>query len=125
VSRARTARLAGALTLAFWALFAANTWIASSRIGITGADVSFVALLLAVCLPIALGLTWHTRWAWWSALALGLIGLFFVLPVAGTILLGGPADPVGTGWDVVFFPLTGAVLIALMAALWKLRSEGP
>ena len=49
------------------------------------------------------------------------MGLFFVLPVTGTILLGGSIEPVGTGWDIVFFPLTTTVLVALVAALWLLR----
>jgi Na+-driven multidrug efflux pump len=69
---------------------------------------------------VARGLWRGTYWAWWSSLALAAAGLFFVLPLAGTILLGGPTEPVGTGWDVVFFPLTAAVLVALLIALWTL-----
>jgi hypothetical protein len=105
----------------FWGLLAANTWVAAGRVGVTGADVSFVALVLAAAITIVIGLIRRSPWAWWGALALAAVGLFFVLPVAGTILLGGPSDPVGTGWDVVFFPLTTAVLVALLGALWRLR----
>jgi len=72
-------------------------------------------------MAIVLGLMRRSRWAWWAALGLALSGLFFVLPVTGTILLGGPTDPVGTGWDVVFFPLTTVVLISLLVVLSKLR----
>ena len=118
---ARNTRLAGGLVLVFWGLLAANTWVAAVRMGVTGSDVSFVALVLAMAVAIALGLIRRARWAWWAAAALGATGLFFVLPVAGTIVLGGPTNPVGTGWDVVFFPLTAAVLVALMLVLWSLR----
>ena len=112
-------RLAGGLVIVFWGLLAANTWIAADSVGVTGSDVSFVLLLMAVAIAIVLGLIRRSAWGWWSALGLAAAGLFFVLPVAGTILLGGPSDPVGTGWDVVFFPLTAAVLIALLVVLWK------
>lgn len=119
----RARRLACGMVLGFWALLAANTWVAALRVGVTGSDVSFVLLVLVAAVAIVLGLIRRSRWAWWSALALGAAGLFFVLPVAGTILLGGPADPVGTGWDVVFFPLTAAVLVVLLVALWQARRD--
>jgi hypothetical protein len=111
------------MVLLFWVLLLANTWVAALRVGITGSDVSFVMLLLAASLAIGLGLIRHARWAWWCALGLALVGLFFVLPVAGTILLGGPADPVGTGWDVVFFPAMTVVALTLIVALWRARAE--
>ena len=122
--RVRATRLAGGLVFAFWGLLAANTWVAALRVGVTGSDVSFVLLVLAAAIAIVLGLIRRSPWAWWSALGLAVVGLFFVLPVVGTILLGGPSDPVGTGWDVVFFPLTTAVLIGLVVALWRLRGVG-
>jgi hypothetical protein len=122
--RARRTRLANGLLISFWGLLAANTWVAAVRVGVTGSDISFVLLVLVATVAIVLGLVRRARWAWWAALALAATGLFFVLPVAGTILLGGPSDPVGTGWDVVFFPLTAAVLVALTAVLWGLRESG-
>ena len=119
----RTRQLACGLVLIFWGLLAMNTWIAAARVGITGSDVSFVLLVLAAAIAIVIGLIRRSPWAWWSGLALTLLALFFVLPVTGTLLLGGPSDPVGTGWDVVFFPVTTGVLIALLVLLWRLRSD--
>ena len=122
----RQRRWAGGLVLVFWGLLAANTWVAATRVGITGSDVSFVLLVLAAALAIVIGLIRRSPWAWWGALALSAVGLFFVLPVTGTLLLGGPRDPVGTGWDIVFFPVTTGVLIGLLGVLWRLRGDpGP
>jgi len=122
--RGRSARrLAVGMVLLFWALVAANTWVAALRIGITGSDVSFVMLLLVAALAIGLGLIRRSPLAWWCALGLALVGLFFVLPVVGTILLGGPANPVDTGWDVVLFPAMTAVSLVLVWALWRARAE--
>ena len=122
-TRGSERRWAGGLILVFWGLLAANTWIAAVRGGITGSDVSFVLLVLAAAISIVIGLIRRSPWAWWGALALAAVGLFFVLPVTGTLLLGGPRDPVGTGWDVVFFPVTTAVLVGLLVVLWRLRGE--
>jgi len=119
--RTHWTRLAGGLVFGFWGLLATNTWVAASPVGVTGSDVSFVLLVLAAAIAMVLGLIRRSSWAWWATLALAAFGLLFVLPITGTILLGGPSDPVGTGWDVVFFPLTTAVLIALVVALFKLR----
>lgn len=122
-TRSNERRWAGGLILVFWGLLAANTWIAAARVGITGSDVSFVLLVLATAIAIMIGLIRRSPWAWWGALALAGVGLFFVLPVTGTLLLGGPRDPVGTGWDVIFFPVTTGVLVALMGVLWRLRRD--
>lgn len=119
----RTRRLACGLVLIFWGLLAMNTWIAAVQVGLTGSDVSFVLLVLAASIAIVIGLVRHSPWAWWGALVLTAAALFFVLPVTGTLLLGGPRDPVGTGWDVVFFPVTTGVLIALLVLLWRLRED--
>jgi hypothetical protein len=120
-SRAR--RLASGLLLIFWGLLAMNTWIAAVQVGITGSDISFVLLVLAATIAIVIGLIRRSPWAWWGALALAAMALFFVLPVTGTLLLGGPREPVGTGWDVVFFPVTTGILIALLVLLWRLRAD--
>ena len=122
-ARGRERRWAGGLILAFWGLLAVNTSIAATRVGISGSDVSFVLLVLAAALALVIGFIRRSPWAWWGGLALAGGGLFFVLPVTGTLLLGGPLDPVGTGWDVVFFPLTTAVLVGLLGVLWRLRGD--
>jgi hypothetical protein len=113
--------VAGWLLIAFAGLVLANTAVLSLTAGATGTDWSFAVLLAMVAGASAHSLWQGARWARWIALALAFVGLFFILPVTGTILLGGPTDPVGTGWDVVFFPLSTAVLLALLAALWAAR----
>jgi hypothetical protein len=40
-----------------------------------------------------------------------------LLPITTALLFGPPGEPVGTGWDIVLFPLITAVTIALLAAL--------
>jgi len=122
--RTHWTRLAGGLVFVFWGLLATNTWVAASPLGVTGSDVSFVLLVLAAAIAMVLGLIRRSPWAWWATLGLAAVGLFFVVPVAGTILLGGSSEPVGTGWDVVFFPLTAAVLVALAVTLFELRRAG-
>jgi hypothetical protein len=109
------------LVVAFGFLMLVNGGVAVARGTATTGDVLLTGLLLAAAVTTALGLRRRARWAWWTALVLGSIGLFFILPVAGTILLGGSLEPVGTGWDVVFFPMTAGVLVALLTLLWTLR----
>ena len=113
--------MAAWLLVAFAGLILANTGVSAVRAEATGADWSFAVLLVVVAAVAARSLWVGFRWAWWLALGLAAVGLFFVLPVTGTILLGGSIEPVGTGWDIVFFPLTTTVLVALVAALWLLR----
>jgi energy-coupling factor transporter transmembrane protein EcfT len=113
--------VAGWLLVVFAVLVLANTAVSASRSGATGADWSFAVLLVVVAGAAARSLWLGVRWAWWTSFALAFVGLFFVLPVTGTILLGTSMEPVGTGWDVVFFPLTTAVLVALLVALWLRR----
>ena len=113
--------LASWLLVAFGGLVLANTGVSAVRADATGADWSFALLLVLVAAVTARRLWLQIGWAWWVALALACVGLFFVLPVTGAILLGGSTEPVGTGWDIVFFPLTTTVLVALLAALWLLR----
>lgn len=113
--------LASWLLVAFAGLVLANTGVSAVRGDATGADWSFALLLVVVAAVTARSLWLGSGWAWWVSIALAFVGLFFVLPVTGTILLGGSLEPVGTGWDIVFFPLTTAVLVALLAALWPLR----
>ena len=43
---ARNTRLVSGLVIVFWGLLAANTWVAAVRVGLTGSDVTFVALVL-------------------------------------------------------------------------------
>jgi hypothetical protein len=128
VSAQRGARLtvtAGVLLMAFAVLVAINTAATAATGGATGADVSFVALLVVVAAVAGRSLHLGARWAWWISLALASVGLFFVAPVTGTLLLGGTLEPVGTGWDVVFFPLITVDLLALVVVLWRLRGRTP
>lgn len=113
--------MAGWLLITFAGLVLANTGVAALRTDATAADWSFAVLLVVVSAVAARSLWVGMRWAWWLALGLAAVGLFFVLPVTGTILFGGSIEPVGTGWDIVFFPLTTTVLVALVAALWLRR----
>jgi hypothetical protein len=114
---------AGLLLLAFALLVAINTAVSAVKGTATGGDVSFVALLVVAAGVAGRSLHLGARWAWWISLALAAVGLFFLLPVTGTMLLGGSLEPVGTGWDAIFFPLATADLIALAALLWLLRGE--
>ncbi|MEQ1854980.1 MAG: hypothetical protein ABL963_00840 [Longimicrobiales bacterium] len=109
------------LLVTFAGLVLAFTGVSALRSAATGADWSFAVLVVVVAATTARRLWLGTRWAWWLALAIALAGLFFVLPVTGAILLGGSTEPVGTGWDIALFPLTAAVLCALLATLWPLR----
>lgn len=123
----RTAQEPGPIPFASWLLVAfaglvlANTGVSALRGAAAGADWSFAVLLAVVAAVTARRLWLGVGWARWVSVALAFVGLFFVLPVTGTILLGGSMEPVGTGWDIVFFPLTTTVLVALLAALWPLR----
>jgi len=109
------------LVLSFGALVAANAALAAVRSSATAGDLVTGGALLVLAALIARGLWRGARWAWWASLVFAGAGLFFVLPLVGTILLGGPTEPVGTGWDIVFFPLSAAVLMALLVALWTRR----
>jgi hypothetical protein len=101
----------GVVTVIHWVVASYN------RIGSTAADLGFTVLLLVATAVCGHGMRRYARWAWFGALALAIGGLFFVAPIAGTILLGGGTDPIGTGWDAVFFPLVTLILVALIAAL--------
>jgi hypothetical protein len=117
--------VAGWLLIAWGGLVVANTAVSALTSGATGADWSFALLLVLVAAASARSLRHGLRWAWRTSLALALVGLFFLLPVTGTILLGGPTEPVGTGWDIVFFPLSTGVLASLLVALWLRRKPAP
>lgn len=84
-------------------------------------DLSFGVLLLVVVGITGAALRRGQTWAWWLALLLDIAGLFFVFPVVASIILGAGTDPVGTGWDVVFFPTVALVLGALAALLFRIR----
>lgn len=111
----------GVLTMVHWLVASFN------RIGATAADLGFTVLLLVATAVCGHGMRRHARWAWFGALALAIGGLFFVAPIAGTILLGGSTEPIGTGWDVVFFPLVALILVVLIAMLrpaWRAMGSG-
>jgi hypothetical protein len=114
--------MAAWLLIVFAGLVLTNMGVSTVRAVATGADWSFTLLLVVVVAVAARSLWIGMRWAWWLAVALAAAGLFFVLPVTVTILLGGSTEPVGTGWDIVFFPLTTTVLAGLVSALWLRRT---
>jgi hypothetical protein len=119
---------AGWMILAVGGLVLAITATSSAGPEVTGSDWSFTLLAALASVVAARGLWTDARWAWWAALAFSVVALFFVLPVTAALLFGPPGEPVGTGWDVVFFPLITAVMVASLAALWVARpthrSEG-
>jgi len=117
-----SARLASWLVVAFGALFALHSVIGRGQ-AVTGSGLSFAAVVLLTTSLCGYGLRRRSLWAWWASLLLAGLGLFFVLPVVGAILLGTTTEPVGTGWDVIFFPLTTAILIALLALLVMARRQ--
>ncbi len=82
-------------------------------------SVAVLALLVA---PI-LGLRRNAPWGRWAGLVVAVVGLFFLLPVTGTILFGSVLEPVGSGWDAVFFPATTGALVALLAMLVSMWRE--
>jgi hypothetical protein len=122
--RENTARLlAGWLMLVVSGLLLANTVLASAGVGVSGSDWA-LALLAAVGSFVAARSLWTgARGGWWMAAAYDAIGIFFVLPVMIAILFGGSREPVGTGWDVIFFPAVAAALAASAAALWIARPK--
>ena len=109
---------AARLLVTFGALTVAHWFVASAHlIGQSVADLGFALLLGGLTVVVARGLLGGARWARWGAFALAGTGIFFVAPVAATILLGGGAEPIGTGWDVVYFPLALLLLTAVIAVL--------
>jgi hypothetical protein len=86
-------------------------------------DLAVSVAIFLVCLAAGRGLRRGDPWAWWAALGITLVALFFVAPVAGTIILGGGTEPVGTGWDVVFFPLASVILVGELIMLRWARKE--
>jgi hypothetical protein len=125
----RSVTWASWLVVSLGALVAAN-WVVAiiGNAGATGADLSFAILLLLTTAASGRGLQRRARWAWLASFLLAVCGLFFVAPIAGTILLGGGTDPVGTGWDVVFFPFLAGILTSLLVLLrsvWKEMESKP
>lgn len=108
----------------FGLLVLVHFFVASvNRVGATLTDLAFALLILIVAALSARGLRRRARWAWVAAVVLAVVSLFFVAPVTGTILLGGGTQPIGTGWDVVFFPLTTVVHLSLLALLSRTWHE--
>ncbi len=114
----------GALLVAFACVVGTNEVVGLLR-GVTPGpvNVAFALALLALTAAVASGLRRRRRWAWLLALSIAVVGLFLVAPVLATILLGGGLEPVGTGWDVVYFPLIGGLLLTVLALLRSARAE--
>lgn len=109
---------AGGLLVAFGVVVAANYVVAVVRgMETSSLDLAFAVLLLVATGGAARGLRAGWKWAWLGGLAISLGGLFFVAPVVGTILLGGGTEPVGTGWDIVYFPLMTVLLVTVIVIL--------
>lgn len=86
-------------------------------------ELSLAIVHLAVAMGVAAGLRGGRRWAWWCASALGGLGLFFLLPVALGILLGGGREMAGTVWALVFFLTSTGALTLLVAILVARRQD--
>ena len=122
--RENTARLlAGWLILVVGGLLWANTGLASVGAGPSGSDWALALLAAVASIVAARGLWRGAHGAWWMAAAYDAVGLFFVLPVMIAILFGASREPVGTGWDVVFFPAVTGALLAMSATLWIARPK--
>lgn len=119
---ARAVLWASRLLVFFGVIVAVNGAVALVR-GVTVgiADTAFAVVMLIVTVVGAQGLRRGARWAWFGTILLALGGLFFIAPVVGTIALGGGLDPVGTGWDFVYFPL---MTVTLLSILLLLRAAG-
>jgi hypothetical protein len=114
----RSATWASRLVVLFGFAVAANWVVAMTRdVEPTGADLSFTVLMLVVTGLLGYGLNRLARWAWFLSLVLAALGLFFVAPIIGTMMLGGGLEPIGTGWDVFYFPLLTVILVALLILL--------
>jgi peptidoglycan/LPS O-acetylase OafA/YrhL len=111
-------RTAPWLVLALGLVVAANTGLSALRSSARASELGLGIALFAGAALVARGLRRGARWAWWLSLLAAVVGLFFVLPVVGAVLFGGPLEPVGTGWDVILFPLSAAILVALLVVLW-------
>jgi hypothetical protein len=121
-SREDVARLfAGWMILVEGGLVLAHTAVSSVGSGVTGSDWSFALLVALTSVLTARGLWLGARWAWWVSVAFGATGLFFLLPVTAAVLFGASAEPIGTGWDILVFPLMTAVMLALVVAAWMAR----
>ena len=120
--RTGSSTAAGGLLVTFSIVVAANWVLAVVRgVGTGPLDVAFVAAVVLVAGAAAWGLGRGRAWARPLAYAISLGALFFIAPVVGTILLGGGTDPVGTGWDVVYFPLMTVLLLAVLVLLVRSR----
>jgi hypothetical protein len=113
--------LSGWLILSVGALILANTATSSVSPDVTGSDWSFALLTALISVVTARGLWLAARWAWWTALGYGVVGLFFLMPVTAAVVFGPTTEPAGTGWDAVLFPVATVAMVALLAALWTTR----
>ena len=125
----RRIALASRLLWLFGLLVLVHFFVSSiNRVGATLTDLAFALLIVIIAALSGRGLRRRARWAWVAALLLALGTLFFVAPVTATILLGGGAQPIGTGWDVVFFPASTGIHLALLGLLsqtWREMGRRP
>lgn len=98
-------------------------------VGSTG-EWMLAGLHLVVGVGAAAGLWRGRRWAWWGALLLAALGLFFLLPVAIAVVLGGGRETARSTGELAFVLSAVAVLLLLLGVLVSRRrifrdSRGP
>jgi hypothetical protein len=89
--------------------------------GDTSWEVALASLHLLVAWVVAASLMTSRAWAWWGALALTLLGLFFLLPVAMGIVFGGGSDFALDMWSRALVLGSTLTLAALFVILFTHR----
>ncbi|NIP57273.1 MAG: hypothetical protein GWM92_03795 [Gemmatimonadetes bacterium] len=89
----------------------------------TTGELTLTGLHLAVSVGAAAGL-WHgRRWAWWGALFLAVLGLFFLLPVAIAVVLGAGRETARSAGELAFVLTAVVVLLLLVGILVPRRGD--
>lgn len=97
---------------------------------VTG-EVTLAVLHFLVVLAVAGSLSRGRPWAWWVALGLTLLGLFFLVPLAMGVLLGGGTELARNAWELALVLGSPAALVIVFALLtthrgaWLLPRPGP
>jgi hypothetical protein len=86
-----------------------------------GGAVVLSVLHFGIVLAVAVGLSRGRRWAWWGAVALALVGLFFLLPLAMGVLFGSGPRFSQDKWELALVLGSPTVLAAVLALLTTQR----